>query len=191
MSGHNKWSQIKRQKGASDAAKSRAFSKFSRLISIESKKASGNMTSPGLLAAIQRAREINMPKESIDRAVAKGTSKDAGELEQVTYEFYGPAGIAFVISALTDNKNRTTQEIKHLISKNGYELGVPGGALWAFSKSSSGSFSAQLPLMSISGIDEELVSMLLSLFDDHEDVQEVVTNAEGYESTIDMSGAIE
>ena len=183
MSGHNKWSQIKRQKGASDAAKSRAFSKFSRLISIESKKAGGNLTAPGLSVAIQRARAINMPKDSIDRAVAKGTSKDAGELEQVTYEFYGPGGVAFVISALTDNKNRTTQEIKHLISKNGFELGVPGSALWAFSKTPNATLTPQPPLMQVSGTDEETVSMLLSLFDDHEDVQEVVTNAEGYEST--------
>ena len=185
MSGHNKWSQIKRQKGASDAAKSRTFSRFSRLITIESKKAGGNLTAPGLSAAIARARAINMPKDSIDRAVLKGTSKDAGELEQVTYEFYGPAGVAFIVSALTDNKNRTTQEVKHLISKNGFELGTPGSALWAFSKSPSGTFTPQPPLMQVSGTDEEAVSMLLSLFDEHEDVQEVATNAEGYESTGD------
>lgn len=183
MSGHNKWSQIKRQKGASDAAKSRAFSRFSRLIMLESKKALGNLTSPGLSAAIQRAREVNMPKESIERAITKGTSKDAGELEQLTYEFYGPGGIAFVISAVTDNKNRTTQEIKHLITKNGFELGAPGSALWAFTKSPTGSFAAQEPLMTVSGEDEEMVGKLLDLFDEHEDVQEVSTNAEGYEST--------
>jgi YebC/PmpR family DNA-binding regulatory protein len=185
MSGHNKWSQIKRQKGATDAAKSRAFSQFSRLITIESKKALGNLTSPNLSAAIQRARDSNMPKESIDRAVAKGTSKEAGDLEQVTYEFYGPGGIAFVVSAVTDNKNRTTQEIKHLISKNGFELGTPGSALWAFSKSPGGIFSAVPPLLTVSGADEEMVATLFTLFDEHEDVQEVVTNAEGYESIAD------
>ena len=72
-----------------------------------------------------------MPKDSIDRAVTKGTSKDAGELDTVNYEFYGPGGPASIVSALTDNKNRTTAEIKHLLSKNGYELGTPGSAAWA------------------------------------------------------------
>jgi transcriptional/translational regulatory protein YebC/TACO1 len=78
------------------------------------RKAAGNLTSPGLANVISRAKAINMPKDSIDRAVAKGTSKDAGELEQVGYEFYGPAGAAIIVGALTDNRNRTTQEIKHL-----------------------------------------------------------------------------
>ncbi len=182
MSGHNKWSQIKRQKGASDAAKSKEFSKFSKLITLESKKALGNLSSAGLSAAIARAKAINMPKDSIDRAVAKGVSKDANELEQVVYEFYGPAGVAIIVSALTDNKNRTTQEIKHLISKNGYELGTPGSALWAFSKSAIGVFSPNEPLMSASGTDEEQLQKLLELFDEHDDVQDVFSNAEGYET---------
>lgn len=182
MSGHNKWSQIKRQKGASDAAKSKEFSKFSKLIAIESKKSLGNLSSPALSTAIARAKAINMPKDSIDRAVAKGNSKDAGELEQVVYEFYGPGGVAIIVSALTDNKNRTTQEIKHLISKNGYELGTPGSALWAFSKSTVGGFSPNEPLMVVGGTDEEQLQKLLGLFDEHDDVQDVFSNADGYET---------
>ena len=90
MSGHNKWSQIKRQKGASDAAKSREFSRFSKLITLEAKKAAGNLTSPGVASAVARAKAINMPKDSIERAIQKGTSKDASDLEQVVYEWYGP-----------------------------------------------------------------------------------------------------
>jgi YebC/PmpR family DNA-binding regulatory protein len=182
MAGHSKWAQIKRQKGATDAAKSRAFSKFSRFITIESKKAGGDITSPGLATAISRAKAINMPKDSIDRAVTKGASKDANDLEQVYYEFYGPSGIAIIASALTDNRNRTTQEIKHLLSKNGYELGTPGSAAWAFTKSLAGTYSPNDPLMEVSGDDEDKLAHLLEILDEQEDVQDVWSNAIGYTS---------
>jgi YebC/PmpR family DNA-binding regulatory protein len=184
MSGHNKWSQIQRQKGAADAKKSKAFSMFARLITIESKKANGNVTSPGLAAAISRAKAANMPKDGIERAVAKGTSKEAGEMEQVAYEFYGPGGVAIIVSALTDNKNRTTQEVKHLISKNGFELGTPGSAAWAFTKTSDG-YSPNEPLMDVTGADEEKLGQLLQALDDHDDVQEIFSNARGYETSRD------
>jgi YebC/PmpR family DNA-binding regulatory protein len=183
MSGHNKWSQIQRQKGASDAAKSRAFSKFGQLIALESKKAAGNMSSPGLIAAIARAKEANMPKDTIERAIAKGASKDAGSLEQVVYEFYGPGGVAIIIDALTDNKNRTTQEMKHLITKNGFELGAQGSAAWAFTKSPNGSLAPNEPLMKVAGEDETKLGEILSILDENDDVQRVYTNAQGYEST--------
>lgn len=183
MSGHSKWSQIKRQKGATDAAKAREFAKFSRLISIESKKAGGDVNSPALATAISRAKAINMPKDSIDRAVAKGTSKDAGDLEQVSYEFYGPAGVAVIVSALTDNKNRTTQEVKHLITKSGFDLGTPGSAAWAFAKNADGSLTPNEPLMAVSGSDEEKLAQILEALDEHEDVQDIWTNAKGFASS--------
>lgn len=185
MSGHSKWSQIKRQKGATDAAKSRAFSKFSRLIAAESKKADGDVNAPSLSTVISRAKAINMPKDSIERAIAKGTSKDASELEQVQYEFYGPSGAAIIVSALTDNTNRTTQEIKHLISKNGYELGVPGSASWAFTKAGDGSRIPNEPLVEVSGDNEEKLGLILETIDEHEDVQDIWTNAIGFVSTRD------
>lgn len=185
MSGHNKWSQIKRQKGASDAAKSREFSRFSKLITVEAKKAAGNLTSPGVAAAIARAKAINMPKDSIERAITKGTSKDASDLEQVVYEWYGPGGVAVIVDALTDNKNRTTQEIKHLLTKNGFELGAQGSALWAFTKMGSGNLVPNEPLTELSEEDETSFVSLLNLFDEHEDVQRVFTNARGYETTGD------
>lgn len=183
MSGHNKWSQIQRQKGATDEAKSRAFSKFSRLITIEIKKANGDITSPSVVSTINRAKAINMPKDSIERAIAKGSSKDAGDLDQVTYEFYGPGGCAVIVSALTDNRNRTTQEIKHLLSKNGYELGTPGSALWAFTRAGDGTMTPNEPLVEIAGDDEEKLNQILTLLDEHDDVQEIWSNAAGYEST--------
>lgn len=185
MAGHSKWAQIKRQKGATDAAKSKAFAKFSRLITLESKKAAGDVSSPGLANVISRAKGINMPKDSIDRAVAKGTSKEAGELEQVSYEFYGPAGAAIIVSALTDNRNRTTQEIKHVLSKNGYGLGAPGSAAWAFTKNPDGTYSPNDPLMEIGGEDEINLTGLMEAFDEHDDVQDVFTNATGFASARD------
>lgn len=185
MAGHSKWAQIKRQKAVTDGARSRTFSKFARLITIESKKAQGNVSSPGLASAIERAKAVNMPKDNIERAIQKGASKDAGELEQVVYEFYGPGGIAIIVSALTDSKNRTTAEIKHLISKNGYELGTPGSASWAFTKFPDGRFTPNEPLMDVSDVDEAALTSLLDIFDEHDDVQEVFTNARGYENTGD------
>ncbi len=185
MSGHNKWAQIKHQKAATDAAKSRTFSRYARLITLESKKAGGNASAPGLASAVARARAANMPKDNIERAITKGTSKDAGELDQVTYEFYGPGGVAIIVDALTDNKNRTTQEVKHLITKNGFELGTQGSALWAFSKSPNGSYTPKEPLMDMAESDEPKLELMLTAFDEQEDVQHVYTNARGYESSDD------
>lgn len=185
MAGHSKWAQIKRQKAVTDAAKSRAFSKFARELTLESKKAMGNVSAPALASVIARAKAVNMPKDNIERAIAKGISKDAGGLEQVTYECYGPGGIAIITTAVTDNKNRTTQEIKHLLSKNGYELGVQGSAVWAFSKDPSGRYLPHEPLMDVLESDETKLGELLTLLDEHDDVQEVFTNARGYESTGD------
>ncbi|MBI2409927.1 YebC/PmpR family DNA-binding transcriptional regulator [Candidatus Kaiserbacteria bacterium] len=182
MSGHSKWAQIKRQKGAADAARSRVFSRFARLLTVESKKAGGSVTVPALAAVIARAKAANMPKENIERAVAKGISKDSGDLEQILYEAYGPGGIAILVEALTDNKNRTTQEIKHLLSQHGVALASPGAASWAFTKG-SGLYTPNEPLFELSGADEEGLSSLLTALDDHEDVQQVFTNARGYEST--------
>lgn len=185
MAGHSKWAQIKRGKAVTDAAKSRTFSKFARELTMESKKAGGNVSSPTLAAVIARAKAANMPKENIERAIAKGTSKDAGDLEHVAYECYGPGGIAIIALALTDSRNRTTQEIKSTLNKNDYELGVPGSAAWAFTKQPDGRYVANEPLMDVSSADEEKLGALLTLLDDLDDVQEVATNARGYESTSD------
>ncbi|MBI3572258.1 YebC/PmpR family DNA-binding transcriptional regulator [Candidatus Kaiserbacteria bacterium] len=184
MAGHSKWAQIKRGKAVTDAAKSRVFSRFARLVALESKKSAGDVSAPGLAAVIARAKAANMPKDNIERAIAKGISKDATALEQVIYEAYGPSGAALIIDALTDNKNRTTQELKHLLAQNGIELAGPGAASWAFTKSPGG-YIASEPLVEISGQDEEKLSTLLEALDEHEDVQTIFTNARGYESTRD------
>ncbi|MBI4065948.1 YebC/PmpR family DNA-binding transcriptional regulator [Candidatus Kaiserbacteria bacterium] len=181
MSGHSKWSQIKRQKSVTDAAKSRVFSRYARLIAMESKKANGVLSAPSLSVAIARAKASNMLKDNIERAIAKGISKDSGDMEQVTYEAYGPGGTAIIVTALTDNKNRTTQEIKHLLVLQGVELANPGAASWAFTKTHDG-YVPNEPLMDVTGSDEERLGAILDALDEHDDVQQVFTNARNYEN---------
>lgn len=182
MAGHSKWAQIKRQKSASDAAKSRTFSRLARLITLESKKAGGVLSAPGLVSAVARAKAANMPKENIERAVAKGVSRESDSLEQVVYEAYGPGGTALIIDALTDNKNRTTQEIKHLLSLQGIALAAPGAASWAFAKC-DGKHVPNEPLIELSEADGNVLALILESLDEHDDVQKVITNAAGYESS--------
>lgn len=175
MAGHNKWSKIKHKKAATDAAKSKVFSKMARLISVESKKANGDTASPGLRAAIDAARAVNMPKDNIDRAVAKGTSAETASLESILYEMYGPSGVAVLIDILTDNRNRTAAEIRHLLSKSGYELATPGSAAWAFTKTLDG-YEANTTV-AITDEDGEKLEKLMEALDEHDDVQNVYTNA--------------
>lgn len=184
MSGHSKWSQIKRQKSATDAAKSRVFARHARLITFESKKSHGNLSDPSLAAAIARAKAVNMPKDNIERAVAKGASKESGNLEHIVYEAYGPAGVAILIEAFTDNKNRATQEIKHLLARHGIELASPGAASWAFTKRGD-SYAPNEPLVEIVDADEELLCAIVAALDEHNDVQNIFTNARGYENSGD------
>ena len=185
MSGHSKWAQIKRGKAITDAARSRVFSRFAREITMESKRVAGNISSPTLAAIISRTKAANMPKENIERAVAKGTSTEAESVEQVVYEFYGPGAVAILVTALTDNRNRTTQGVKIALSKLPYELGTPGSAAWAFTKTPDGRFIANEPLMEVGGEDEELLAKILEQFDELDDTQAIYTNARGYESTND------
>ena len=184
MSGHSKWSQIKRQKSVTDAAKSRVFARYARLITFESKKSHGNLSDPSLASAIARAKSENMPKDNIERAVAKGASKDAGDLDHSVYEAYGPNGVAILIDAFTDNKNRTTQEVKHLLVRNGVELSPPGSAQWAFTKVGD-AYVPNEPLVEIAGSEEERLCTILEALDAHDDVQQIFTNARGYENSSD------
>ena len=138
MSGHNKWSKIKHKKAATDAARSKVFSKHSALIAMESRAAGGDTSLPGLAAAIERAKKDSMPKDNIERAVAKGAGTNGNALEEIMFEGYGPGGVALLIQTVTDNNNRTAPEIRHIFSKAGLELGTPGSAAWAFEKTADG-----------------------------------------------------
>ncbi|MHB8651899.1 MAG: YebC/PmpR family DNA-binding transcriptional regulator [Minisyncoccota bacterium] len=175
MSGHNKWSQIKRQKGATDAKKSKIFGKFARLITLESKKVSGNTSDPALRAVIDKAKGVNMPAENIERAIKKGTGDDAGEMERVVYEAYGPGGAALIIEGLTDSKNRTAAEIKHTLSKHGFALAAQGSALWAFTHTPEG-WVPQNEII-LSSQEATALEQLINALEESDDVQEVFTNA--------------
>jgi len=176
MSGHNKWSKIKRQKGATDAAKSKIFSKMAKLISTASRMAKGDVNSPTLRAAIEKAREYNMPNDNIDRSVKKGIGGEGEQMESITYESYGPGGSALIIEALTTNRNKAEQEIKHILSDNGFELATPGSALWAFKKENQ----EWMPTMTVplSAEDEAVLEKLINDLEENEEVQDVYTNAE-------------
>jgi len=176
MSGHNKWSKIKHKKAASDAQKSKLFSKHASLITVESRKAKGDLAAPNLIAAIERAKKDSMPKDNIDRAVAKGKSAESASLTEVLYETYGPGGVAIVITAVTDNPNRTTPEIRHLLSKNGYALGTTGSAAWAFAKTDAG-YVPTNPI-DISESDGEKLAALIDALEDHDDIQDIFTSAD-------------
>ena len=176
MSGHNKWSKIKHKKGAEDAKKSKIFSRLSKLITAESKLANGDVNSPGLAAVIESAKKENMPKDTIDRAVKKGTDSDTASMDAVTYETYGPRGCAIIIEGLTDNKNRAAAEIRHILSKQGYELASPGSATWAFTKVGMEWTPSQT--VELSEDDQEKLGRLIDAIEENEDVQGVFTNVE-------------
>ena len=174
MAGHSKWAKLKHQKGKTDAQKSKMFSKLVRFISVEAKKARGDRGAPGVRAAIDKARAANMPAENIDRAIEKASS--AGELELVVYEAYGPGGVALIIEAYTDNRNRTAQEIKHLLSKHSVELANQGAASWAFAKGAEGKLEPTTTV-EVGDEDGEKLSQLVDALEDNDDVNEVYTNA--------------
>ena len=180
MSGHNKWSKIKHKKEASDAKKSKLFGKHARFIAVESQRAGGDLSAPGLIAAIERAKKDSMPKDNIDRAVAKGKGGDAGTMQEVLYETYGPGGTAILIIALTDNNNRTSTEIRHLLSKSGYALGSPGSASWAFTK--VGADYVPAAPMTLSDGDGEKLALLVEQLEENDDVQDVYTAADEQEN---------
>ncbi|MBI2048537.1 MAG: YebC/PmpR family DNA-binding transcriptional regulator [Parcubacteria group bacterium] len=169
MAGHSKWAQIKRKKAVTDSARSKVFGKFARLIAVESKKVSGDVSAPSLRAVIERAKQANMPKDNIDRAVAKGASADTAALESVLYETYGPGGVAILLEALTDSRNRTSQEIKILLGEHDCSLAAPGSAAWAFMKGHEG-YVAQ-STVEISNNDGESLASLLEALDENDDIQ--------------------
>lgn len=185
MSGHNKWSQIKLKKGKTDAKRSQIFSKYAKLISNEARMAKGNKDAPALRAAIERARKENMPNDNIERAIKKAT-EGGGALEAIMYEGYGPGGVALLIEVLTDSKNRSAGEIKHLLSENGGNLASPGAAVWAFTKEPTtdkpqpptGSVWRATTTVPLEEADLEKLEKLVEALEANEDVQEVVTNAE-------------
>lgn len=135
MSGHSKWSTIKRKKGAADIQKGKLFGKISRMISIAIKeKGLLPELNPGLRLALEKAKEANMPAENVQRIMKKWSGEGGEKIETVQFEGYGPGGVAAIIDAITDSRNRTSQEIRHLLSKHGGNLASPGSVMWMFER---------------------------------------------------------
>ena len=136
MSGHSKWSTIKRKKGAEDAKRGKVFGKLVKEIAVAARIGGGDPDgNPRLRAAILAAKQENMPKDNIQRAIAKGAGEAGGSnLEEVIYEGYGPEGVAIMVDSLTDNKNRTVSDLRHLFTKYGGSMGEPGCVSWMFDK---------------------------------------------------------
>jgi YebC/PmpR family DNA-binding regulatory protein len=137
MSGHSKWSSIKHKKGAADAKRGKLFTKLARAITVAARDGGGNPDgNPPLALAMQKARDASMPKDNIQRAIDRGTGEgaDAAAIESVGYEGYGPGGAAILVDTLTDNRNRTGSEVRHLFERNGGSLGEPNSVAWQFEK---------------------------------------------------------
>lgn len=177
MSGHNKWTQIKRQKEKTDAARSKIFGKLSKLITDEAKRSHGKVNSPALKAAIDRAKAVNMPSDNIERAIKKATTDKSAAMESVAYEAYGPGGAGMIISVLTSNRNKVAQEIKFILSKHGSSLAGIGSVTWAFERQKDGTWK---PTTTIAIGDEDIAKLasLVEELENGEDVHEVWTNAE-------------
>lgn len=173
MAGHSKWAKLKHTKGKTDAQKAKLFSKLVKIIGVELKKAKGDKNAAGVRNAVERALAANMPKENVERALSKS---DAKELEQVVYEAYGPGGCALVIEGYTDSRNRTSQELKHLLSLHGGSLATPGAAMWAFQKNASGALEALSPV-ELSDEDAQKMAELSDALEEHDDISEVYTSA--------------
>src|SRR5919206_5179169 len=137
MSGHSKWSSIKHKKGAADAKRGKLFSKLSRAIIVAAREGGPDPAANlALQNAIEKARSYSMPKDNIERAIARGsgTSGDNESFEQITYEGYGPNGVAIIVEALTDNRNRTASDVRHVFAKNDGNLGTSGAVAWLFER---------------------------------------------------------
>ena len=138
MSGHSKWSSIKHKKGAADAKRGKLFTKLARAITVAAREGGNGDpdANPALATAIQKARDNSMPKDNIARAIGRGTGEggDAAAIERVVFEGYGPGGAAILVEALTDNRNRTSAEVRHAFTKHGGSLGEPGSVAYVFEK---------------------------------------------------------
>lgn len=191
MSGHSKWSTIKRKKGAADAKRGALFGKLSKAITMSAREGGGDPEmNPSLGLAVQKAKAGNMPNENIQRAIDKGTGAgaDAETYERITYEGYGPGGVAVLIDVLTDNRNRTASDVRYVFSKNGGKLGTSGSVAYLFERKG-------VMLIPLDAVDEDEL-MEAALEAGAEDVEtsesdyRVVTSPEDFQAVRDALRAM-
>jgi len=179
MSGHNKWSQIKHKKGAADAKRGNLFAKLLRAISIAAKAEPNPQFNPRLRSAVEKARENLVPSDNIEKAISKASEQK--DLSEMVIEAYGPEGAAIIVTAVTDNTNRTIAEVKKILSDHDAKFANPGSVLWAFNAPIAGNpeteWKAKFP-QKISEAAEQKMEKLIEDLDAHDDVQDVFTNIE-------------
>ena len=182
MSGHSRWSTIKHKKGATDAKRGKTFTRLIKEITVAARSGGGDVNgNPRLRAAVDEAKANNMPKDTIDRAIKRGTGEIEGATyEEVTYEGYGPGGVAIMVEAMTDNSHRTTPEIRHIFEKNGGNLGTPGSVRFQFDR--KGYFVIEKKAVN----EDKLMEIALEagaddLQSDNPDAYEVYTSPDSFE----------
>jgi len=184
MSGHSKWHSIKHKKGALDAKRGKLFTKFIKEITVAARSGGGDPEGNARLRkAILDAKAGNMPNDTIDRAIRRGTGEEEGvNYEEITYEGYGPGGVALLIQSLTDNRNRTVAEIRHLFSKNGGNLGESGSVGWMFEK------KGYIVVDKAAKSEEELFELAIEAgaddLRDDQDTFEILTSPDAFEGVL-------
>ena len=184
MSGHSKWHSIKHKKGALDAKRGKLFTKFIKEITVSARSGGGDPEGNARLRkAIADAKAGNMPNDTIDRAIRRGTGEEAGvSYEEITYEGYGPGGVALMVQSMTDNRNRTVAEIRHIFSKNGGNLGESGSVGWMFEK------KGYIVVDKSTKSEEELFELAIDAgaddLRDDEDTFEVITSPEAFDGVL-------
>jgi YebC/PmpR family DNA-binding regulatory protein len=184
MSGHSKWHSIKHKKAAIDSKRGRAFTKYIKEITIAARIGGGDVEgNPRLRKAILDAKTLNMPADNIKRAIMKGTGElEGGQLEEILYEGYGPAGVALLAEVVTDNRNRTVSEIRHVFSKNGGNMGEAGSVAWMFSK------KGYIEVDSSKADEETLMNLAIEAgaddFVNEGDTYEIYTTPQAFDSVL-------
>ena len=191
MSGHSKWSTIKHKKGAADAKRGKIFTKVIKEITVAARIGGGDVDgNPRLRLAVQKAKEVNMPQENLIRAIKKGTGELEGvQYQEISYEGYGPGGVAIFMEVMTDNKNRTIGELRAILDKNGGNMGENGCVAWIFEK------KGIITIMISEKDEEELLELVMDAGGDDlqtvDDYYEITTSVESFESVrkaIEISG---
>ena len=191
MSGHSKWSTIKHKKGATDAKRGKIFTKVIKEITVAARIGGGDVDgNPRLRLAVQKAKEVNMPQENVTRAIKKGTGELEGvQYQEISYEGYGPGGVAIFMEVMTDNKNRTISELRAVLDKNGGNMGENGCVAWIFEKKGT------ITIMTPEKDEEELLELVmdaggddLQTVDDHYEITTSIETFESVRKAIENSG---
>lgn len=176
MSGHSHWAGIKRKKEVTDKKRGKVFSKLLKAVTAAARSEPNPDFNPRLRTTVQKAKEVNVPLDNIERAIKKASEPGAA-IEELVMESYGPGGSALLIEALTDSKNRTIAEVKKILSDHGAKWAEPGSVRWAFDEK-DGAFIPKFP-QELNREDGDKLAELIEAFEEHEDVQEIYTNAKG------------